>query len=260
MAKLHTLYPGEVYIDEKTHSYFDTLGNRHMSFSSFYKLMCEPFDADAISKFVARAGGISQEEVLNKWSKQTDEGTRIDKALELFAQTGQVLKENEDIADLVKSMTAEYDKYHKCYEQLVVYDKNYRTAGMPDKLFLFSNRKDSAFGISDFKAFEDKTDDEGNITSTNYDELFKVRGWLNEPFNYLPNTKYTKISFQLSFYAHHFEELTGRKCKELFIHLANPKQKTHQKIPVMYMKREVMFALEHYKNKVMLELEMLEGF
>ena len=31
--------------------------------------------------------------------------------------------------------------------------------------------------------------------------------------DYLPNTKYVKISFQLSFYAYLFEQLTNHKCK-----------------------------------------------
>lgn len=257
---MHTLFPATVRLNQEDHTYTDNLGNYYISFSKFYKFICEPFDADSVSRFVAKGSGVEQAEVLDKWRGQTDEGTRIDNALELYAKTGQILVENEDIADMVKSINAEYAKYNKCYEQLVVYNKDYRVSGTLDKLFLFSNRKDSAFGISDFKAFDDKYDKDGNFVHSNYEGLFVHRGWLLSPFDYLPNTKYTKISFQLSFYAHLFEELTGRKCKELFIHLANPKTKTHQKVPVMYMKREVMHALEYHKNKVMVELEMMEGF
>ena len=185
--------------------------------------------------------------MLNQWGGQTREGTRIDAALELYAKTGQILESDADIADLVKDVLAEYKIYNKCFEQLVVFNSEYRVAGSLDKLFLFSNRKDSAFGISDFKAFEK-------------DNLHEHRGWLNAPFDYLPNTKYVKISFQLSFYAHLFEELTGRKCKQLFIHLIDPKAKTFQKVPVMYMKREVMFALETFKEKILLDLSIEESF
>jgi len=218
-----------------------------MGFSHFFKFIQKPFDAQAISRFVAKAQGQHQDEVLGKWDGQRDAGTRIDAALELYAQTGQILESDADISDLIKNVLTEYKDYHKCFEQLVVYDDDSRLAGSLDKLFLFSNRKDSAFGISDFKAFEK-------------DDLHKHRGWMNAPFDYLPDTKYTKISFQLSFYAHFFEKLTGRKCKQLFIHLIDPVNKTHQKIPVFYLKREVMFAIEHCKEMILAELNVEEGF
>jgi hypothetical protein len=202
-----------------------------------YEFICKKFDADSISRFVAKAKGVSASDVKQEWSSKTDNGTRIDKAIELYAQTGQILKENEDVADLIKSVLSEYSEYHKCYEQLVVYNKETRTAGSLDKLLIYSNRKDSAFGISDFKCFENQN-------------LHEHRGWLNAPFEHLPNTKYTKISFQLSYYAYHFELLTGKKCKQLFIHLINPTTQTHTKIPVMYLKNDVKLLLDTYAGQI----------
>jgi len=239
---MHSLYPNKVRLQEDVHKYFDESGVQYMGFSSFFGFMCKKFDANAVAGHIARNTGSSKQDLLDNWNSRTDNGTRIDAALTLYAQTGQVLTADADIADLIKSVLLEYKEYNTCYEQLVVYNENYRTAGSLDKLFLYTNRKDSAFGLSDFKAFEKQ-------------DLFEHRGWLNTPFDYLPNNKYTKISFQLSFYAHHFEELTGRKCKRLFIHLIDPINKTHHKVPVMYMKREVMFALEHFKEEIINELD-----
>jgi hypothetical protein len=181
---LHTLYPNLVRLEPVEHKYYDSMGNQYVGFSKFYKFLSAPFDAKNISRFIAKATGESQDDLLNKWSGQTSEGTRIDAALELYAKTGQVLETDADISDLIKSVLAEYSEYNKTFEQLVVYNMEYRVAGLFDKAFLFSNRKDSAFGMSDFKAFEK-------------DDLHVHRGWLNAPFDYLPNTKYTKISFQL---------------------------------------------------------------
>jgi hypothetical protein len=247
MSIIHTLYPNKVRLDKDAHKYFDLLGNEYMSFSKLFHFVSTPFDAQNISRHVARAQNTSQEDVLSKWTKQRDNGTKIDEALELYAYSGQILESNANISDLIKSIITEYKVFNKCYEQLVVYSEKYRVAGSLDKMFLFSNRKDSAFGMSDFKAFEKG-------------DLHVHRGWMNEPFSHLPNTKYTKISFQLSYYAHLFEELTSRKCKQLFIHLIDPVNKTHQKIPLNYMKTDVKLLLETYKNQVLSQLEVEEGF
>lgn len=259
---IHTLFPNKVYLDEVEHRYYDNLGNEYMSFSKLFKYTQKPFDADGISKFVAKANGTSQEAVLQEWKGKTENGTRIDNALELYAKTGQILDTDADIADLVKDVLKEYSKYHKCFEQVIVYSEEYKTAGAIDKLFLFSNRKDSNFGISDFKAFEDVYDKKtGKLKHTGEESLFVARGWMEPPFDYLPNTKYVKISFQLSYYATLFEELTGRKCKDLFIHLINPIDKTHKKIPVFYLKREVEYMLECNRDKIIKELTIEEeGF
>lgn len=242
---IHSLYPNKVRLDEEQHRYFDASGQEYIGFSSAFEFIHKKFDAHSISRFVAKAKGVSAQEVRDEWSSKTDNGTRIDKALELYAKSGQILKEDEDIAELVKSVLAEYKIYNSCYEQLVVYNEETRTAGSLDKLFIFSNRKDSAFGISDFKSFES-------------DNLHEHRGWLSAPFEHLPSTKYTKICFQLSYYAYHFELLTGKKCKSLFIHLIDPVNKTHQKIPVTYLKNDIKIFLESYKPFFLAKLDKRE--
>ncbi len=148
----------------------------------------------------------------------------------------------------------EYINYHSTHEQLDVYSEYFRTAGRPDKLFLFTNRKDSPFGISDFKAFEDVLNTDGTLKHTAEESLYIHRGWCKEGFSHLPNTKFTKISMQLSIYAYYFEGLTGRKCKELFIHLINATKKTHTKIYVPYLKRDVEHLLEVNKEDILKQL------
>lgn len=213
-----------------------------MSFSKLSNFIIPAFDADNIARFVAKAKGISQEEVKQEWNSRTDNGSRIDKALERYAKDGVILGEDADILELIRSVNEEYKDYHKSYEQLVLYSEQYRVAGSTDKLFVFSNRKDSAFGISDFKAYEKPQD------------LTKHRGWCKEPFNHLPNSKFTKISFQLSVYAFMFEQLTGRRCKELFIHVIDSVNKTHKKVHVPYLKNDVLILLETYKEDILKQL------
>lgn len=231
----HGLFEEKVKCDEN-HVYSDNEGNEYISFSKLYDLICPPFDS-GVSRFVAKAKGVTQEEILGEWNDKRDNGTRIDDALTLYFETGLIKEENNDIKDLILSVAGEYKKHKRGFSQIIVYSEKHRTAGTSDKTFLFTYMKDSAFGKSDFKCFEK-------------DDLFKRRGWLNAPFEHLPNTKYTKIAFQLSYYAYHFEELTRRKCNELFIHVINPATQTHQKVYCPYMKHDVKLLLETYKPQI----------
>ena len=145
-------------------------------------------------------------------------------------------------------VTKKYKDYHQNYEDLVVFNEEFRTAGEIDKLSLLSNRKDSVFHQSDFKRFED---------GMSYEP--KGKAWLNYPFAHYPNTKYTKITFQLSYYAWHFEKLTGRKCGRLFIDLIKPIKNSEGKvvdfinevIPVMYIRNDIELLLNTFKPQIM---------
>jgi hypothetical protein len=202
---------------------------------------------------MARNSGVSQEEIQAGWNKSTENGTRIDKALELYAQTATFLPEDADIKELVIAVLEKYKSYNRTYEQGIPYDLERRLAGSWDKLSLVSNRKDSKFHLSDFKCF-----------AKGYDSLFKISGqsFLNAPFSHLPNNKYTKICFQLSYYAHLFEELTGRKCEKLFIDLITPfwnedgtlKSYKNESVPAMYMKNDVKLLLDYFKDKIVSDM------
>ena len=246
---IHNLFPNEVYLEPNEHKYFDSEGNQYISFSALYGKLVKKFDAIGISKLVSKSNGKSADEVRQGWEQTATNGTRIDKALETYAQTATILPEDDDLKELVPHVLSKYKVYNKTFEQGVPYSKQYRVAGSWDKLSLTSNRKDSKFHLSDFKCFE-----------KGYDSLFTVRGqpWLNPPFNHLPNTKFTKISFQLSFYAHLFEELTGRGCERLFIDLITPVfDKDHrlvsyknEVINTMYLKNDVKIFLETFQEDI----------
>lgn len=246
---IHTLFPNKVYLDPVAHKYFDNEGLEYMGFSKLYGYLVPKFDSDGISRIMARNSGVSQEDIQAGWNKSTENGTRIDKALELYAQTATFLDGDSDIKELVIHVLDKYKNYSKTYEQGIPYDLDRRLAGSWDKLSLTSNRKDGRFHLSDFKCFE-----------KGYDSLFKISGqsFLNEPFNHLSNNKYTKISFQLSYYAHLFEELTGRKCEKLFIDLITPtwnadstlKSFKNEIVPIMYMKNDVKILLDYFKDRI----------
>lgn len=248
MSNIHSLYKQKVYLDEIQHRYFDQQGGEYVSFSKLFGFLSPKFEAEKIAAHVARSEGTTTQSVLNKWNNATSEGTRVDNALTLYSQTGQILAEDQDLEPLIKHVLKKYECYSSCYEQLVVYSEKYKCAGGLDKLSLVSNRKTSDFVISDFKCFD---------KGMSYEA--KGQKWLNAPFDYLPNSKYVKISFQASYYALLFEELTGRKCQRLFVDMIRPIKDsndkvikyTNQEIPLMYMKPQVELFLETFKEKIL---------
>lgn len=243
---VHTLYNQEVTLNKEEHRYYDREGLEYLSFSKLFNYLSPKFNADFIAGHVAKSQGVSKSEVLGTWQKATDNGTELDKALKNYARTGVVASEHLHLGDIVKEVTKKYVDYHRCYEDLVVFSKEYRVAGEIDKLSLTSNRRNCTFHISDFKRFE---------KGMSYEA--KGQRWLNYPFDHLPNTKYTRVSMQMSFYAYLFEQLTEHKCERLFVDVITFEggKFRNEVVPVNYMKREVEYLLEHFSNRILKELE-----
>lgn len=242
----HSLFEEKVKLDDKTHVYSDDIGNNYMGFSSTFGFISKPFFS-GLAKTVAQSEGVSTTEVQNRWDGQRNEGSRIDDALTLYASTGKIADENLDLKESLDQILVHYKDYHKCFEQMVVYNEKYRTATAIDKCGLFTNRKDSSFFISDFKAYEKM-------------EIMTHSGWLKAPFEYLPDSKFIKIGMQLSFGAYHLEQLTGKRCKSLFIHLIKPstcKEGTkveQQIIHVPYLKPQIELLLSTFADEIKLKL------
>lgn len=235
------LFPEKVKLSEPDHKYYDENGEEYLSFSSIYEFVSAKFDAQKVAYFT---GGKSEQGMiakLDEWDAKRAEGVRIDNALLQYAKEGKVSEADKDIEEAVKEILSDYTK--PTFEQLVVYNTHWRTAGTLDKLTLSSNRKDSKFTVSDFKCFE------------NFD-LHESRGWLKAPFDYLPKSKFIQIAFQLSYYAYHIEHLTAKKCDGLFIHLICPNscksggKVKQERIYIPYMKMEIEVLLETFKDQI----------
>lgn len=250
---IHNLFPNEVYLEPNEHKYFDSEGNQYISFSALYGKLVKKFDAKSISKNMAKYSDKSADEIQQTWNQTAVQGTRFDNALERYSNTATILDSDEDLKDAVPEILKKYKIYNKVFHQVVVYDKEYRAAGSTDSSCLVTNRSDSRFHKGDWKCFE------GGVES-----LYKIKGqpWLNTPFEHLPNNKFTKISFQLSYYARLFEKLTGRKCERLFIDLIVPKWDFNGKlisyenhvINVNYLRNDIDILLETFKDEILDEL------
>ncbi len=242
MSNIHSLFPNKVKLEPVSHQYFDAEGRQYMSVSRLLNLMSERFE-DTIA--YSRADEATKAVWRQKGEDARNHGTRIHEALELYNQTGQILLENKDLEVAIKSITAEYRDYNKTHDEICLYNEKYRVAGTTDKICVISNRKDSQVDLADFKT---------NVSKGIY--YFSEYGKrMFAPFEHLQDCNYVKYSFQLSIYAYFFEQLTGRKVRQMFIHFVPPDMSKHQKIPVLYLKHEVDLLLETYKNRI---LEILE--
>jgi hypothetical protein len=240
---IHSLFDNRVTLEPVSHKYYHLDGNQYLSVSALLKMMGEKFeDTPAYAK--------ATEETKAGWKKigmdSAGHGTRIHEALELYNQTGQILIENKDWEQAIKSIIGEYKDYHRTYDEVCLYNEEYRVAGTTDKICMISNRKDGEVDLADFKT----NNRNGIVFFSNY----KKR--LFAPFDHLQDCNYIKYSFQLSIYAYFFEQLTGRKVRQLYIHFVPAdNMMNHRKIPVIYMKTDVKLLLESSKYKILSLLE-----
>lgn len=253
MSNIHSLFPNLVRLTEDTHQYFDSQGKEYMSFSRFKnEFITEKFNKEMIAKMTAKRDGIEAADVIADWDSRRDAGTRTDKALEIYSLTGKLPSEYADLEEIVKLVLSKYKHYNVCYEQVVVYSKEFRTAGSIDKTCIISNRKTSGFHLGDFKQFDNGMSYEPKGTK-----------WMNVPFDHMVNSKWNGITCQLSFYAYHLEQLTGRKCERLFVDMIKPIKDAkgnmisyeNYVIPIQYIKPQIEYALNKHKDKI---LEILE--
>lgn len=246
------LYPEKVKLNEKQHRYYDDNGDEYLGFSAMYEFLVNKFDANKVAYFAGGKNEGGMQSKLDEWDAKRNEGIRLDKALTEYAKTG--VTEEKDFETAVKVILAGYKK--PSFEQLVCYNEHYRIAGTIDKMCLSSNRKDSKFVISDFKGFEDVLNADGSLKMAYDETLFVNRGWLKAPFEHLHKSKFTKISFQLSCYAFMVENLTGKKCDGLFIHVINPSSCKNnavildKRIPIPYLKNDILVLLETFKEPI----------
>lgn len=233
------MYPNVVTLEPESHKYYHGNGQEYLSVSRLLGLISEKFEDTA-------AYQRADEETRAKWKEKgkvaSDHGTAIHNALELYSKTGQILIENAHLEPAIKSISAEYKDYHQTYDEICLYNSEYRVAGTSDKVCIVSRSADSEVDLADFK-----TNMKGEITMYS-----KYRKRLFSPFDHLHDCNYTKYSFQLSIYAYFFEQLTGKRVRQLWIHYIPPHNLlAHHKIPVIYMKSDVKILLETYRYQIL---------
>lgn len=220
-----------VTLNHDTHVYTNTEnGEVYTSVTTFIGKYKKPFDKDKWSKYVAQRDGLSQEEVLDKWSNITttaqNRGTNVHLIMENYIKEKKIEKGYEEFVDsFIKKTNGIILPDSKILSEELLYSHEHKLAGTADLIVENKN----IFHVMDFK-----TNKKFNYTNK-YNEYFF------EPIDYLPQCEFTTYTIQLSIYARMHELLTGKKCAGMKVfYLREFKDKTFwQDIPMIYMKDTV---------------------
>ena len=220
-----------VTLNHDTHVYTNTeTGEVYTSVTTFIGKYKKPFDKDKWSKYVAQRDGLSQEEVLDKWSTITttaqNRGTNVHLIMENYIKEKKIEKGYEEFVDsFIKKTNGIILPDSKILSEELLYSHEHKLAGTADLIVENKN----IFHVMDFK-----TNKKFNYTNK-YNEYFF------EPIDYLPQCEFTTYTIQLSIYARMDELLTGKKCAGMKVfYLREFKDKTFwQDIPMIYMKDTV---------------------
>lgn len=235
-----------VKMDEKEHRYFDVNRLEYLSVSKVTELVKTFFDKDMISARTAESRGVSQEEVLAEWKETNDDsishGNDIHKAIEMYQKTSMISEENRKYESMIKSICATYNEYHKVFQEEVLYNKKYRIAGTADKILQVTSSGKSYIDIEDYKTNKSK----------GIEYFSKYRNKMLFPVDHYEDCNFIHYALQLSLYAYMIEEMLGKKVRMLHIVYIPPDNfLAWKKIPVPYLKNDVIQILEFYKKTIL---------
>ena len=230
-----------VKLDHKTHVYTNTdTGEKYTSVTTLIGNYKKPFDKDKWSKLVAQREGVSQDEILNKWSSITttaqNRGTNVHLIMENYIKDKKIEKGYEELIDsFIKKTNGVILPNSKILSEELLFTHEYKLAGTADLVVENNN----IFYIMDFK------------TNKKFNFINKYNDYFYEPIDYLPQCEFTTYTIQLSIYAWMYEQLTGKKCGGLKIfYLREFNDKTFwQEIPCTYMKSSVVDILNDKRLK-----------
>lgn len=237
------LFEERVKLEPVEHRYWHKDGTEYQSLSRVRGCIKEAFQSNMLSAMIAKKEGRTQAEVLAEWKNKgtvaADHGTRIHEALERYEKSAIILPEDEYFRPMILSLTSEYKDMYQVHQEVTLYDEEYLIAGTADHIIETTKHKSSILNVDDYKT---------NISKGIYFES-KYKKYLLGPFSHIQDTNYFDYSLQLSCYAYMAEKLTGRKIGTLsivFIPPANPL--AYKRIPVNYMKMEVIALFKYYKE------------
>ena len=218
----------DIRMEHSTHTYFVEELKYPSSTTSIIKKFVPTFDEQRMSALVAKKEGVTQEEILKKWSDIREEacsrGSLIHKCLELiprqeYNKALKVLKKeltkpdfkrlfNEKELKQLKAGIDWYSKLPKHYEilvlELMMFYPEFRHCGTADIILL--NKKTGKLVIADWKTNKDlfKLD----YYATRPDQ------YLLAPFDNLIECPYSHYVLQFSHYQMMIERMTDLEVEE----------------------------------------------
>lgn len=221
-----------VVLNHETHVYTNIEnGDVYTSVTTFINTYKKPFDKDKWSKVIAQREGVSQKEILDRWSDITvtaqNRGTNVHLVMENFIKDKTITKGFEELIDsFVKKTNGILKDNSLILSEHLLFSHKHKLAGTADLIV----ENDNTFYVMDFK------------TNKKFNFVSKYNDYFYDPIDYLPQCEFTTYTIQLSIYAYMYELLTGKKCGGLKIfYLREFNDKTFwQEIPCTYMKASVV--------------------
>lgn len=199
---------------EKTHKYFNEEGVEYISGTTFLHKFQKPFDKEKFSTLKAKQLNVTKEAVLAMWDetakKACEYGTSIHLVMENYINKKPKLEEYENLYNSFNEIVSDdFKRASGVHSEKILWTDKYRIAGTAD---LIIEHNDKEFSIGDFK------------TNKSIDFASKYGDRLLSPIEHLSDCNYNIYSLQMSLYAYMFSQLTGKKCRKVFLmYLKNDK-------------------------------------
>jgi hypothetical protein len=222
---------------EKKHEYY-WKGDKHpqqfYGVTSLLKEYQEPFDAEGISKYVAKRDGKTQQQVLDEWNakgqKSIELGNYIHKNIEDYVNDG---VEGEEWIINVHNEAIEELGIEPILCEWVVYDDEIGRASAIDGVYKWKDKDELV--IVDYKTNED--------WETKYWQTYNQ---FHYPIQHLPDNKYHKYSLQLNVYKNWVRNIYQLPVSDqmFILHIRDGE---YSWIPVLDFQKEVEMI---YKNEL----------
>lgn len=221
---------------EESHQYFNEKGEEYKSGTGFLHLYQKEFDSIGVATRVAAREGVSVDDILAKWKRNSEEactyGTSIHLIMENYIKSGIISPEHTSLYESFDKITGDMFKWAKAiHSEKILWNDEYKLAGTAD---LIIDHNKNEFSVGDFKTNK----------AINFCSDFGER--MLNPISHLSSCNYNLYSLQLSLYAHMYSLLSGKQCRRVFLmHLRDGEWK---EITANFMKHEVEVMLYHYKS------------
>lgn len=222
-----------IKFNEKSHTYthVDTK-ERFISVTTLLGKYKKPFDKEFHARRVSDREGVPIDMVLEMWesekNKACDRGNKIHKLLEDYIEYGE-MDDNHNWLYKTYDKSVEWyvDKFDNILSENVVYNEEFKVAGMADLIY---EHKNGEFTVGDFK-----TNKKFRFSSPFGERLLA-------PVDHLHNCEFNIYALQLSMYAYLYEQMTGKKCRKCVIfYLKDDKFKPYH---VNYLKSDIKAILK----------------
>lgn len=227
---------GKIFLEPNEHKYFNRdTGEQYTSISAILSRYKPKFESDKIAAAIAKRDGRKKEDILKEWAntnkEATDFGTYIvHNPIEDWIKAKGFYFPKDDYTKTVIESFRRLDilKAETIMAEEVLYIDDKKVAGTSDLVLDYGD----FFDINDYKSNKKLT------YRSEYDK------WMLGCLSHLSDCSYNAYAIQLSFYAYMYQLRTGKKLRELKILWWNRDTMDFDKVPLPYMKYEVLEILK----------------